>query len=580
MTLNGGRLQWAWAMAANLGAIALGLVPQPASGQAGASSAPAPVTGAPPSSASVIAPIAAPGAARCAAMAHAVRQGMEIGTVQLVAAGPASAQPGALQGATVAEPVRLPAHCLVRGVIAPRDGVDAAGLAGKRRFGIGFELRLPLQWNGRFLFQGGAGLDGVAQAAIGPIANSAQPPALTRGFAIVSTDSGHAGSPIDATFGLDQQARIDYAYNALDKVTAEAKRLITAYYGRAPRHSYFMGCSNGGRQALVAAQRLPLEFDGIVAGDPAMSFSRLALGEVWNMRVLAAIAPRAQDGRPIYARAFSDDDLKLVREAVLKRCDALDGLADGLINDFRGCRFHPGALRCTGDKTGRCLSDGQVGALHALMTGPQTSAGASIYGPFNYDTGIASSAWRGMRLGTSQTGQPDSADSFLGLGQFRFLQLTPPDPAWDPLAPYDVDAMLERIRHQGGMGDGDSPFLSTFVRRGRMIVYNGLSDQGMATPHIARWYEAMVAATGPQARDAVRLFAVPGMLHCGGGEATDRFEMLDAIIAWVEEGKAPDRILASGKALPGITRPLCPYPQVARYRGGDPADAAQFDCRE
>jgi feruloyl esterase len=130
------------------------------------------------------------------------------------------------------------------------------------------------------------------------------------------------------------------------------------------------------------------------------------------------------------------------------------------------------------------------------------------------------------------------------------------------------------------MGDGDSPFLSTFVRRGRMIVYNGLSDQGMATPHIARWYEAMVAATGPQARDAVRLFAVPGMLHCGGGEATDRFEMLDAIIAWVEEGKAPDRILASGKALPGITRPLCPYPQVARYRGGDPADAAQFDCRE
>jgi feruloyl esterase len=311
-------------------------------------------------------------------MAHAVRQGMEIGTVQLVAAGPASAQPGAPQGATVAEPVRLPAHCLVRGVIAPRDGVDVAGLAGKRRFGIGFELRLPLQWNGRFLFQGGAGLDGVAQAAIGPIANSAQPPALTRGFAIVSTDSGHAGSPIDATFGLDQQARIDYAYNALDKVTAEAKRLITAYYGRAPRHSYFMGCSNGGRQALVAAQRLPLEFDGIVAGDPAMSFSRLALGEVWNMRVLAAIAPRAQDGRPIYARAFSDDDLKLVREAVLKRCDALDGLADGLINDFRGCRFHPGALRCTGDKTGRCLSDGQVGALHALMTGPQTSAGASM----------------------------------------------------------------------------------------------------------------------------------------------------------------------------------------------------------
>ncbi|OYW44274.1 MAG: hypothetical protein B7Z08_02925 [Sphingomonadales bacterium 32-68-7] len=504
-------------------------------------------------------------AARCAAVAEAVRPGLAFSRAELAAAGPARAGGGQ---------VELPEHCVVRGVIDRRVG------AGGRTFGIGFELRLPTAWNGRFLFQGGGGLDGQAMPAIGTIPNSAGAPALARGFAVVTTDSGHEGPIVDASFGLDQQARVDYAYNALDKVTAEAKRLVAAYYGAAADYSYFVGCSNGGRQALVASQRLPLEYDGIVAGNPAMGFSRLALGEVWNMRVLASIAPRDESGRPIYARAFSDGDLQLVRKTVVERCDALDGLADGMINDWRACRFDPRELACAGGKTDQCLAPAQADVLHNLMEGPKTRAGAHIYGPFTYDTGIASSAWRGMRLGTSQTGEPNSADSSLGLGQFRYLQLTPPEPQWDPLAPYDVDAMLDRVRYQGGIGDGDSPFLSTFVLKGKMIVYNGLSDQGMSTPHIARWYEAMLAASGPGAQGAVRLFAVPGMLHCGGGEATDRFEMLDAITAWVERGEAPDRIVAHGSALPGVTRPLCPHPQVARYTGGDPASAASFQCRE
>jgi hypothetical protein len=516
----------------------------------------------------------APGVQQCVGMAKALRRGLEITAAEFVPAGPMVRPAGAPPAADAPPPPQLNEHCLVRGVIARRIG------AGGREFGIGFELRLPTQWNGRFLFQGGAGLDGVLSPAVGEIANSAQPPALTRGFAIVTTDGGHQGSPIDATFGLDQQARTDYAYNALAQVTTEAKRLLNVYYGADPAYSYFLGCSNGGRQALVASQRLPLEFDGIVAGDPAMSFSRLALGEVWNMRVLARIAPKDADGRPIYARAFSDNDLKLVRDSVVKQCDVLDGLADGLINDWKRCGFHPRQLQCKAGKTDSCLSGDQVTVLDDLMQGPRTRAGGHIYGPFNYDTGISSSAWRGMRLGTSQTGQPNSADSFLGLGQFRYLQMTPPDPEWNPLSPYDVDEMLERIRHQGGAGDGDSPLLSTFALKGKMIVYNGLSDQGMSTPHIARWYEEMLASSGANARDAVRLYAVPGMLHCGGGEATDNFEMLDAITAWVEQGQAPDLILASGKAVPGVTRPLCAYPLVARYKGGSPNDAASFECRE
>ncbi|OYX66079.1 MAG: hypothetical protein B7Y88_06405 [Sphingomonadales bacterium 32-64-17] len=504
--------------------------------------------------------------ARCTALADAAEDGLAFSAAELVPAGPGPAAPGG-------DAAQLPEHCLVRGTIDRRVGVN------EREFGIGFELRLPTDWNGRFLFQGGAGLDGQVMPAVGNIANSAKPSALARGFAVVSTDSGHAGSIVDASFGLDQQARVDYAYNALDKVTAQAKRLVHSYYGARPDYSYFLGCSNGGRQALVASQRLPLEFDGIVAGDPAMSFSRIALGEVWNMQVLARIAPRDEARRPIYARAFSEADLGLVRSRVLAQCDALDGLADGMINDWQGCAFHPRELTCTGAKTAQCLSADQVGVLHDLMQGPMTSAGRHVYGPFTYDTGIASGAWRGMRLGTSQSGEPNSADSTLGLGQFRYLQLTPPEPEWNPLSPYSVDAMLDRLRYQGGIGDGDSPFLSTFVRRGKMIVYNGLSDQGMSTPHIARWYDDMVAATGAAARDSVRLFAVPGMLHCGGGEATDNFEMLDAITGWVERGQAPNRVIATGKSMPGVSRPLCPYPQVARYEGGDPKLAASFSCR-
>ncbi|MGZ5779192.1 MAG: tannase/feruloyl esterase family alpha/beta hydrolase [Croceibacterium sp.] len=506
---------------------------------------------------------------RCEGLTAVAGEGVVIDATSMMRSGPLpESAPGAPGGAV------LPEHCLMRGVIDPHTG------AGGRKFGIGFELRLPTEWNGRFLFQGGGGLDGQVMPAIGRIANSAKEPALARGFAVVSTDSGHSGPIVDASFGVDQQARTDYAYNALDKVTAQAKRIVAKFYGSAPRHSYFVGCSNGGRQALVASQRLPLEFDGIVAGDPAMRFSRIALGEVWNMHILARIAPKALDGRPIYAKAFSDAELSLVRKSVLARCDKLDGLEDGLINDWRHCRFDPAQLTCKPRGKAQCLSSAKVAVLKDLFEGPRTASGEHIYGPFTYDTGVASTAWRGMRLGTSQTGQANSADATLGLGQFRFYQLTPPDPAWDPLTPFDNDGMLEQIRYTGGMGDGDSPLLSTFALHGKMIVYNGMADQGMATSMILDWYEKMLAATGQPGREAVRVFTVPGMLHCGGGEATDQFEMLDAIVDWVEQGKAPDRILATGKSMPGKSRPLCPYPEVARYRGGDANKAESFECAE
>jgi hypothetical protein len=505
-------------------------------------------------------------AGRCAALGKISIGDAVIDTAILAPAGSSAGDAGGQSAATAA----LPQHCLIRGTINRRTG------AGGRAYGIGFELRLPVQWNGRFLFQGGAGLDGVVAPAIGTTANSSQPPALASGFAIVSTDAGHQGSPVDASFAVDQQARVDYGYNALDKVTLAAKSLIARYYGKPPRFSYMVGCSNGGRQALTASQRLPLYFDGIVAGDPTLRFSRVTLAEVSNLHALARIAPKDGLGRPIYAQAFSDDDLQLVRNAVLKRCDARDGLADGFINDWRRCDFDPGELICRQAKTPSCLSSGQVAVLRDLHRGPSDRNGNPLYGAFNYDTGIASSAWRGMHLGSSQ-GKP--VDATLGLGAFKYLHLTPPDPTFGPESPFDYEEVIERLRHTAALTDADNPLLGSFASHGKMIVYNGLSDQGLASNVLVDWYDRMVAATGIAGREAVSLFLVPGMLHCGGGEATDQFEMLDAIVNWVEHDRAPARILASSRQSPSVKRPLCPYPAVARYVGGDANAASSFDCR-
>lgn len=421
-------------------------------------------------------------------------------------------------------------------------------------------------------------MDGELPPALGNIFGAVRPSALERGFAVVGTDGGHRGSMMDASYGVDQQARIDYAYNALDKVTLKAKELVERYYGAGPKYSYLLGCSNGGRQGLMASQRFPLYFDGIVAGDPSIRFSRIAVDQMWNLQVPARIAPKDENGRPIISRSFSDGDLRLVADGVLRHCDALDGLADGMINDWQACDFDPGVLTCKGKKTDKCLSEAQVGVLRDMYSGPRTSDGTPLYGAYNYDTGIVE-AWRSMHIGSSGTGEWDAADATLGLSNMRFYQLTPPDPDLDPLD-FDFDRDVERTRYTGAMSDVDSPFLSTFALHGKMIVYNGLSDEGMASSVLADWYDEVVSVNGESIRDSVRLFLIPGMCHCSGGQATDEFDKLETIMAWVEEGRAPDRIEATGRAFPGISRPLCPYPLVARYKAGDLNNADSFVCTE
>jgi hypothetical protein len=469
--------------------------------------------------------------------------------------------------------VEVPEHCLFRVTLDSRP----SGLA-DMQYGTGIELRLPASWNGRLLFQGGGGLNGVLNPAVGAVTGFQS--GLARGFAVVSTDGGHRGrSAIDARFGVDQQAKLDFGYQAVERTTREAKSLLSRYYGRKPEYSYYMGCSTGGREAMFAAQRLPLEFDGVVAGNPSFNLTRIAANQIWSLQTVTRIAPKGANGQPDLSSAFTDAQLKGVSDAVLQQCDALDGLRDGMINDFRACGFDPKSQLCnSGGAPGnaQCLTSAQADALKAIFGGARNSRGEPLYGAFTYDTGIAAPVWRGMHLG-APGGQP--ANATLGRDTLRNFAITPADPALDPLR-FDFDRDMARTTETAAINDAVGTLHTVFAGRGgKMIVYHGLSDQAMATGALTDWYDQLTPrdSAGPQAW--ARLFLVPGMTHCGGGQSTDEFDMLTAIQAWVEKSQAPERIVASGKAFPGKTRPLCPYPKVARFERGNADDQRSFTCR-
>ncbi|HTR01172.1 MAG TPA: tannase/feruloyl esterase family alpha/beta hydrolase [Candidatus Acidoferrum sp.] len=505
--------------------------------------------------------------ANCLALAKTAAPNFRVDTAEWVAAGNLASGPN---GATTP----VPAHCLFRVTLDPRTA-DIPDMS----YGIGLELRLPLQWSGRLLFQGGGGLNGVLIPALGPV--SGAPSALQRGFVVVSTDGGHRGrNNIDSRFGVDQQAKLDFGYVAVQRGVREAKALIDRYYGKRPQYTYFMGCSTGGREGMMAAQNSPMEFDGIVAGNPSWNLTKVAMNQVWSLQTVTKIAPKGADGKPQLSAAFTDTQLQAVANAVLKQCDALDGLADGMINDFKACKFDPASLQCgtgTNKDPQQCLSPAQVGALKDITGGARNSRGESLYGSTPYDTGIAQPAWRGMHLGT---GNNPPANATLGRDTLRLFSLTPPQPELDPLA-FNFDTAVAATAETAAINDPTGVLHSSFVSHGgKLIVYHGLSDQAMWTGALTGWYDKLLPrdAKGPQAW--ARLFLVAGMTHCGGGQSTDEFDLLTAIMDWVEHDKAPDRVSASGKAFPGVTRPLCPYPKVARYDSGDVKDETSFSCRE
>jgi Tannase and feruloyl esterase len=478
----------------------------------------------------------------------------------------------------------LPAYCLVQGTINKRIG------DGGQQFGIGFELRLPDSWAERFLFQGGGGMDGVVRPATGavPISGSTAVPALARGFAVASTDSGHQGkggpfaAPSDSSFGSDQQARIDQAYGGFIAVTQLARRMIASYYGRPWKKSYFMGCSNGGRQALLAAQRFPLEFDGVLSVAPAARVGTATISSVWETIAFSEIAPKDSAGRPILSKAFSNSDLTLLSKAVADACDAQDGVKDGLIFNTKACRFDPAVLACQGAKTDACLSLQQVDVLKKVFAGPKNSRGEALYSDWPYDTGIAAPGWRALKLGTSETATPNSADVLLMFSGLKGFFFTPPAPDFDPMK-FNFDTDPARLNDTSVLQDSLLTFLSTFSAHGnKLIMIHGMSDPFFSAYDTARYYERVVLDNGGLEKTLpwVRFFEVPGMNHCGGGPALEDFDPLTALVDWTENNQAPEHMQAKGKSFPGVSRPVCAYPAFPHYRGtGSRDDAANFECK-
>jgi feruloyl esterase len=473
-----------------------------------------------------------------------------------------------------------------------------------QRYAIGFEMRLPVAWNGRFFYQANGGLDGVVVPALGGIGGGGpRSSALQMGFAVISSDAGHAGS-MGPRFGLDPQARLDYGYNAVAQLTPMAKNLIAKAYGRGPDRSYIGGCSNGGRHAMVAAVRSAGQYDGVLAGDPGFNLPKAAVAQLYGAQQYAAVASaKTPAGQPDLQSAFTPAELKLVADKVLQRCDALDGIADGIVSNVNACRTRLDIQRdvptcAAGTRDGMCLSAPQKNALANVFKGARNSAGQPIYSGFPFDAGVSGANWREWKFAS-----PPTRDA----GAVGFIFSTPPladRPQGLPFAlGFDMDRDAPRIAAAEGvfresalsfMTPPDAANLSALRERGgRMIVYHGTSDPVFSSDDTQAWYERVQGANGGDASSFARYFPVPGMNHCAGGPATDQFDMLSALVDWVEQGKAPTSVTASargaGTPVPNAevpagwaaqrTRPLCPYPQVATYTGGDTERAGSFACK-
>ena len=453
--------------------------------------------------------------------------------------------------------VAIPGYCKVEGVIDPRKGVD--GVA----YGLRFELALPDDWNGRFLFQGGAGFNGTVNPAVGSTA-AGEVPAIARGFAVVSTDSGHASDAVfDDAFMQDQRATLDFALHSVPTVSTAAKAIIAAYYGKPAHHSYIVGCSTGGREGMLAAQRYPELFDGVVAGAPAMRPLFARLGVAHAEVAFNQAAPRDAAGRPIVSQIFSASDRALIAKALLDQCDALDGIGDGVIHDIKACRLDPSRVQCRSEKAEGCLSVAQAKAMKDAFEGPRDRSGELLYPGFPYDTGITETG--PFIPGFLPTGEP---------GPFG-----PPN----QVLAFDVDKTAWSVRRDADQVLTDTDLwtnLSTFLGRGsKIIFYHGVSDPWFSAWDTLDYWERAAKDNAPAWPTSSRLYMVAGMGHCSGGSNTfDSFDLLGAVVDWVETGSAPEAVMSHRRIPTPAHRPMCPWPSYPRYVSGDVAEPGSFRC--
>src|ERR1700682_623894 len=427
---------------------------------------------------------------------------------------------------------------------------------------IVFALRLPTQWNGKFYFTASGGLDGLV-AAPGP--------GLRLGYAEIATNTGHAstnGTLYDGSWAYHNTERqINWAYRSTHVVAIAGKTITAAYYGSAPRYSYYVGCSGGGRHAAMSAQRYPLDFDGVVAGDPFLSPPGQVIAWNWDQQALARTPiPPAK--------------LSLIAQAALDECDAKDGVVDGLISDPRRCRFDPAPIACpAGVDRSDCLTQGQVASLRKFYGGPRNSSGEQLFP--GWEPGLEHLGWPRALVHTLNGGPGD----LLIQTPHNFLKYFIFGPGYDPLS-FNFDRDPAKLEPASELLDV-KPDLSAYAEAGRKIImYHGWADPRLAPVLSIHFHDAVERNLREEENgnidDFYRLFMVPGLLHCSGGTGPVSFDAFGALVKWVEQGIAPDRIIGSHltNGVVDRTRPLCPYPQEAVYTGrGSIDDAANFVCQ-
>jgi feruloyl esterase len=455
-------------------------------------------------------------------------------------------QPGSTGAQQNPSLANLPAFCRVAATLKPTSDSD-----------IKVEVWLPTAtWNGKYQAVGNGGWAGsISYAAMGE--------ALKRGYATSSTDTGHVGGTAKDLLGHPEKM-IDFSYRAIHEMTLKAKAVVEAFYGSAPRLSYFVGCSAGGRQGLLEAQRFPADFDGIIAGAPALNTT-----------------PMYQAARMSIAHATLKDPASyippskypMIHQAVLNACDALDGLTDGLIDDPRQCQFDPRTIECRSADAASCLTVPQVEAARTIMS--------PVMHPRTGDE-LVPRLEPGAELGWGvQAAGPAPYNNVLE--RLRYVVFKDPDWDWKT---FNLATDLAPLEHLDDPANATDPNLTAFMsRRGKLLIYHGWADQQVAPTSTIKYYNEVAAAMGgtEETSDWLRVFMAPGMAHCRGGDGPNSFDAVAALEAWVETGSAPDVMIASRSVSGKVvrTRPLCAYPMVARYTGsGSIDDAANFVCRK
>jgi feruloyl esterase len=464
-------------------------------------------------------------------------------TITLAQTVPAGGFTAPTTGGAGAQLTNLPAFCRVAATLRPSSDSD-----------IKVEVWLPASgWNGKLQAVGNGGW-------AGSISYAAMAGALRRGYATSSTDTGHTGG---GSFALGHPEKlIDYAYRSEHEMTLKAKAVIAAYYGVGPKLSYWNGCSAGGKQGLKEAQRFPTDYDGIIAGAPAINWTGRAAQSMW-----VAQAVHKDEASYIPPEKYS-----LTHNAVLAACDANDGVKDGVLEDPTRCRFDPKVLECKGAEGPACL------------TAPQVEVARKIYAPAR-NPRTNQVIFPGHEPGSERGWATMAGPRPFGTGLEHFQYIVFQDPNWDYRTfNFDSDWARTEKADSGTINALDPNLKPFFGHGGKLIQYHGWSDPQISPGSSVNYYKSVLDAMGGAGKvtDSYRLFMVPGMAHCGGGEGPNVFDMVTALEQWVERAKAPEQIIASRMREGKIerTRPLCPYPQVAAYKGtGSTDDAANFVCK-